>query len=676
MNALKFALRPDQLDLVKKVLADIRSGKYETLLAACPGFGKTEVAIEVVSKLVAEGKRVLVLAHATTVLRTNFVDRLGRRRPDLLEHPNVAVHIPQEHRRIVGRFDLVVVDEAHEFYEVENGLVERLVKKVGAQQVLLLTGTPFCFTRRGLSGHYVSLQELHEMGRAADLRVELATAAFKLREEDWNSDQETRTSVSFSSSATARTMEGILRAYPRLDWKSGKTLIYCRSRAMAKHVSSFLTARQIKHLASFHEDGDGGQRVEDFRQGKAPVLVVVRRGRLGFDMPALSTVIDLTMSRNPAVIFQMMCRLVRVPEGNGVPEKTFIKAMPRVFSGEHLRYFMSGVLELSRRDLYTSYVGKVWELPTAVVERKGNGYRGTGGGRAPRFEAGMMVFGDYFTITGAHAPGAERVGYAKMWDALQRRGRDPEKTKAELLGFVREHKRLPLRRGPEQALAEAKIRYCWEHSTSYDPEFKAALHALIPTRDQRRAARVLRQQAAVIAFISRFGRRPSQYAARSRPGIDGVPEYKLGRFRLRFTNPSSKDFDQAFRQRLEKICPADDLQSKRKRAVLDFIHRLRRRPLRTIRSEKKLALVMRRFCSPKNPHFDASFRDQIEASCPSKRNKAAFIQLLQSFLNQHGRRPSTTSHDSAERSIANRMYSRAAKDPDVRRLLDKTLKKN
>jgi superfamily II DNA or RNA helicase len=406
-----FHLLPHQRKLAGEVLADLRAGKDEVLLAACPGFGKTEVAIWLVRELLREGrvKRALVSAHGTRVLRSNFEDRLRLRAPDLLSSGKVKVVLPHQWESVEGRFDLVVVDEAHEFYEVDGGMVERLIKRVGAKQVLLATGTPSPFIRRGLKPHAFALRELMEAGWASDVQVVLARSAYRVKESDWNEDGDLKTALRLPPKATEQTLGDVVADLRgRVDLAKGKTIIACRDVEMARQVSKCLKRTSTQHTVSDHEEDPDSLNVRSFRGGACPVLVVVRRATLGFDMPTLSAFIDVTCSRNPDRIFQMCCRLVRKTEAGS--RKIFVKVMPEVFAGVELQHFMTGVMMLGDHDVYTSWKGRPLGALTIGVRTPSEGEGEEGQRWKPLLAREMMSFGNLFAATEAGSTATTSLG--------------------------------------------------------------------------------------------------------------------------------------------------------------------------------------------------------------------------------------------------------------------------
>lgn len=654
-----FRLRPHQQKLAVGVLADLRAGKDEVVLAACPGFGKTETAIHIVRTLLREGriKRALVLAHGTQVLRSNFRQRLALRAPELLDRHQVMVAIPQEHRRIEGDFDLLVVDEAHEFYEVAGGLVERIREKVGARQALLLTGTPSRFIRKGSpSLHAFPLFDLIRDGWAADVRVMLSESAYQIGEKDWNERGEVRDEVRYGKRATDKTIDSLFAQFGA-DAGLGveKTIIACKDIEMAGWVSRALSRREVRHLLSENEvDPDSGN-VAAFRQRDCSTLVVVKRATLGFDMPSLVNFIDLTGSRNPDRIFQMICRLVRLPDGGAGSLKTFVKVMPKAFSGEPLRYFMSGVCMLGDREHYTTWQGgSLYRLKVPAVGSRVAALEGESKRQRPAFEGGMMMFGDVFASSDGMAKTSLRV-------CLGRRGAgDAASNKQAILEFVHCHARRP-RRGAgdrtEWLLGSLLSHYISPSSAQFDGAFKTRIDAVAPPRQDPNG-----RKARILAFIRLNGRRPSTVANVSEA------ERRLAGVMHGYLSRSSPKFDESFRSELAKLAP--DRVSKNqavieenKKLILKFAslagHRPRTQGAGLSVEEKRLRRAMQYYISPGSRNFDPAFRDALLALAPliprSEEKKAAIKAAVREFALKHGRRPYARASNKAEKALAQAM---------------------
>ena len=154
-------LRTYQVDLKGKCLADLEldnKSRKEVVLGMCPNAGKTTTSISLIKEALDSGKvkKVLVLAHGTTVLRTQYFEKLKEETPDftfkIIDPKNkdtdaqVLVALPQSLKKVdISDVDLVIVDEAHERYLKADD--QAIIKRVRKPKVLLLTGTPSKFIR-------------------------------------------------------------------------------------------------------------------------------------------------------------------------------------------------------------------------------------------------------------------------------------------------------------------------------------------------------------------------------------------------------------------------------------------------------------------------------------------------------------------------------------------------
>ena len=130
----------DVYDFQVKILVDELTDAFvnndKVVLASCVGSGKTMMSILYMDLYLIQNTshRILVLAHGTTVLRTQFYDAIAEYQPNfshcLIDSSSqlkdckaqVVVTIPQTITRLrtLPHFDMVVVDEAHEYYSKKN----------------------------------------------------------------------------------------------------------------------------------------------------------------------------------------------------------------------------------------------------------------------------------------------------------------------------------------------------------------------------------------------------------------------------------------------------------------------------------------------------------------------------------------------------------------------------
>lgn len=335
-------LREYQVNPTNNVISKLELGK-KVILNGCPGSGKTEMAIYIMKKYLDSGKKVLVLAHSTNVLKDNFQDRWN----DYYDnHSNLTICIPQSYKEGIN-YDLVVVDEAHQNYLAK--VVQSIVKNIPTQ--LLLTGTPSNLIYKG--GFEVEVIAMEDVPREffAKTGIELLSTCYKWSETDYNSDGNLKWKASITKSDTESTLDAIIsKLIERLANKSvsaerfnkpgiitriqkaifkksnlGKTMFVCSRKSQADYVNNYLIKKGYNSKVSHSTSDNDSTLFESFKNGEFDVLVVVNRGRLGFSDDELMNIIDMSGTKNPNLIYQMFARCVR---GNQSQQKLFMKLSP------------------------------------------------------------------------------------------------------------------------------------------------------------------------------------------------------------------------------------------------------------------------------------------------------------------------------------------------------------
>ena len=378
-----------QEDAITKVLESINLREI-TVLAAAPSAGKTLMTIYVIEEYLKQNPnhKVLVLAHGTTILRTQFHDVLEEIKPDFsfnlvekfVEYDNfidVNVCLPQT---LVGndlnKIDLLVVDEAHQFYFAEK-MMKEIIKKSKPKKQLLLTGTPSPFIRKGFKIIPVTLNTIFDEGMITDLFVEIATSSYSFDPMyDFNPNtDELKSSVHIKESETKKTLDDLIgkivdrlksikdNPYQNLlpEWlptlkKLQKTMIACKSQHQAIQVKSYFDKIGVVSALSISDIDYDSKEIERFKnEPDCLILIVVGRGILGFNYPELVNVVDMTTSQNIDRIYQLLCRVIRKhPDGH---KKLFFKIAPNIHS-DYYKYIMTAVLSLADESFFTKFNGK------------------------------------------------------------------------------------------------------------------------------------------------------------------------------------------------------------------------------------------------------------------------------------------------------------------------------
>lgn len=385
------SLRPYQIQAIKD-LERILKDNREAVLSICPGGGKTLTAAAFAKK---QKRKTLILAHGTNILRTQWVQRMGEYgievSTDIDSDSDIVVQLPQSlYKKDLPQFDLVIVDEAHEFYFAN--MVKTVIKKAKPKKVLLLTGTPSRFIKHGILSTIISADRLVNEGYMSDVYWGLATTKEPIKRSDYLTSGDLKQSKKFTK--TEETLEnlvesihkrliGLNRFKPivknfdtftsKIFTNLEKTMIACNSIEQANQVLRYFEKRNVKCFLSHSKNDINSENIEQFRSDESiKILIVVNRGVLGFDMPDLVNVVDLTCSKNIDRIYQLYARVMRKSEKYNM--KFFFKVVPE---GEMQlsKFYLQASLCLMREDFISRFNGKNLSsmeilVPKPVKKRK------------------------------------------------------------------------------------------------------------------------------------------------------------------------------------------------------------------------------------------------------------------------------------------------------------------
>jgi superfamily II DNA or RNA helicase len=388
-----------QSDSITKV-QDSLIVNEKTVLAACPSAGKTLMTIYIIEEYLREhpDHKIIVLAHGTTILRTQFHDVLVDNKPyftysliqsgdDYLKSTSsVIVCLPQTLKNVkLRKANLLIVDEAHHFYVSTSAkMIKDIIKETEVTKQLLLTGTPSKFIYENLrlnrQEYYiipVTLNTIFDAGMVSEAYVEVASSTYNFSLEDYNVDDELKTTVHIKSSDTNKTLDDLLEkivhrlrsfrgnVYANItpDWKIllgslKKTMVACRSIQQAEQVKKYLDKKGIDSALSTSENDTDSLEIKRFKdEDKCLVLIVVYRGVLGFNFEKLVNVVDMTTSHNVDRIYQLFSRVIRVDRDNTDQKKLFFKVAPNMLT-DYYKHIMSAVLMLSDDEFFTKFNGR------------------------------------------------------------------------------------------------------------------------------------------------------------------------------------------------------------------------------------------------------------------------------------------------------------------------------
>lgn len=369
------------------------------VLGMCPNSGKTVVTILGIDAYLKKNptERWLIIAHSTNVIKKNFTDSLTDMTPyisftwstDVSDNSQVHVIITANEPHVTQKYNNVVVDEAHENYianKQSKEQVQRLIKKIGAKNQLLLTGTPSKFINEG--GYDIEIVSLLDMPKdyMSTLGIELIETRYNWRSE-YTRGNSLRDSAFGGMVESEKAMESItleilkkikhgltaqefnrVKTLKRLrgDAKSimselfGKimkrTMFVCGSVPQADDVNLILNNNGVSSYVSHYESDTSSELFDNFKEGKFSVLVVVNRGRLGYSDNELYNIVDMSGTHNPDLIYQMFARVLR---GKPSQQKFYYKVTTQEPGMRSLTHMCTcAALMLTDRKFLSTFNGK------------------------------------------------------------------------------------------------------------------------------------------------------------------------------------------------------------------------------------------------------------------------------------------------------------------------------
>jgi len=377
------------------------------VLAAGTGAGKTTTTSLMLqmffSNKANKGKKVIILPSSTKVLRDNFGDDIGKLKNRsfsycvvnskrafkraLISDCDVICVLPQTLAGIeeLPKVEWLVVDEAHKWYFADT--IQNIITKTTPTYQLLLTGTPFKFNARKdeYSIYYVPVERLMELGQVGNPLIEVVSSSVNLKQEDYSTDNnQIRQDLYFTykqdkdqlvsvAKEIAKTLKTRFRTNTigRMLGVFGidKTIIYCYSKKQARHFYKVFQSSELagKVLISTSEtDIDSVEFAKFKKHEEYRVLLVVDRGKEGFDMPELFNIIDFTLSTNPEIILQVMGRVLRISKEQPDKQKVYYK-VASMNTAPFILTLMTGVLQLINMEYYSTFTGKFDELKVPMM---------------------------------------------------------------------------------------------------------------------------------------------------------------------------------------------------------------------------------------------------------------------------------------------------------------------
>lgn len=342
-----------RLNKEQKILVDQLEKDYEKKQSAIVGWytgsGKTTVVNELLKVLFEKHPRMKVgfSAHFFTSLRDQVVEVLGKSHnvsSDPEDKADITIFNPQSiYKKTHIKFDLLVIDEAHEGLSQDAIMLRSIASR--AKCVIYLTATAWELISlvpdakvylRGL------IQGLKEDGRVGEYKSQLHNFDAKIFAEDLDENSE-------PSAAYLKKNKQLI-----VDFQKNKLKHMIKEKLIGDKAIVIVppgpfmdeAVRYLPNSLGLDQYSDEEAVLNKFKNdAMTKFLVVIRKCGVGFDMPTLTDVIDLTMTRNLKQIVQRIGRVVR-PHPYGV-EKRYHYVYDNRMSRKGAEWYLMASLDLA-----------------------------------------------------------------------------------------------------------------------------------------------------------------------------------------------------------------------------------------------------------------------------------------------------------------------------------------
>jgi superfamily II DNA or RNA helicase len=317
-----------QPPLIEGVRDAYRGGASSALLVSPTGSGKTFMFVSIVASAAAKAKRVLILGHRIEIVEqiSAALDSFG------VAHGLIAPEIPETDHAIqvasvaslirrlarwAGRFDLIVVDEAH---HAVAGSWAKIIAAMPGARVLGVTATPERLDGRGLGDVFEVMIEGPSVAELIEGGFLSRFVAYTPAETVDLSHARTRAG-DYAVEDIAEAMGGVVVESAVLEYArlcaGSPAVAFCVDIAHSIEVAARFRAHgfRARHLDGATPGDERRRLIGALGDGGLDVLTNCGIVSEGVDVPALGAAILLRPTQSLALYLQQCGRALRPAEG-------------------------------------------------------------------------------------------------------------------------------------------------------------------------------------------------------------------------------------------------------------------------------------------------------------------------------------------------------------------------
>jgi superfamily II DNA or RNA helicase len=317
-------LREYQERSISELGMALKSGVRNVCLMAPTGSGKTAIAMEIINRALAKGKRVMFICD-----RVDLIDQTSEEFEKFgIDHgviqgnhwrvrPGAPVQVCSiqtlARRRNSPFVDLVIVDEAHTMYKAQIDMIEKWdnVPFIG------LTATPFTKGMGKVYGKVVVVETTQSLIDQGYLCPFIAygppppdLSGVKTMAGDYNQKQ-------LSDKVNEKTILGdVVRTWLSRG-EDRQTICFAVDIAHSKAIVDEFRCHGVNaaHIDAYTDEDERKELIRDFKSGKIKILSSVDILTKGFNNPEASCLIMARPTKSLIVHIQQIGRVLRIAEG-------------------------------------------------------------------------------------------------------------------------------------------------------------------------------------------------------------------------------------------------------------------------------------------------------------------------------------------------------------------------
>lgn len=297
-----------QVAAAKQVLNMALNPKFEaSILAACPGSGKSTIIIHVLNNFFKKfsNKKVVILTHNQNILKDQmlegFIDYNVKPEftfGELGSGSQVEVGIPSNANAITD-MDMLVFDEAHQYFW--ESMVDQITEKHQPEYTILMTGSPSYFVKYNKLAAAKGAKKFGMYFIAANELIDLKV--FSPIDID---------PVRYDGRKMIDKIKTVFAHARKNRYDMTKIMWACNSVQEAEAVAYYLKNEFNKnvYMSTSYNDADNEQ-IAAFKNAAKGVLIVVNKGILGFSDNNITALVDFKCSSDLDTRNQFFARGLR-----------------------------------------------------------------------------------------------------------------------------------------------------------------------------------------------------------------------------------------------------------------------------------------------------------------------------------------------------------------------------